>query len=62
MGRKIYCAGCSNYLGEIKDARLRKNISYLCSTCESARKLMEKAKNNRNTDSLREVLGDIFNR
>jgi predicted SprT family Zn-dependent metalloprotease len=31
---KIYCAKCRKYLGEIRDAKLRKGTAYLCAECE----------------------------
>ena len=39
--RKIYCSECKAYLGEIRDAKLKKGMAHLCSKCESARKLMK---------------------
>ncbi len=30
----IYCKDCRLYLGEIRDATLRKGISYRCEKCE----------------------------
>jgi hypothetical protein len=37
--RKIYCADkdCQKYLGEIRDATLRKEIHHLCTKCETKR-------------------------
>ncbi len=37
--RKIYCSDkdCGIYLGEIRDATLRKNIHHLCNKCETKR-------------------------
>ena len=35
--RQIYCAGCGKHMGEIRDAKLRKGIVYLCGTCETKR-------------------------
>ena len=40
----IRCSECNKNLGFIEKARLRKGISYLCSTCEAARRLMKEAK------------------
>ena len=31
--KRIYCVICNKYLGEIRDATLRKGIVYLCRTC-----------------------------
>ena len=30
---KVYCTHCGKYLGEIRDATLRKNIYYICEYC-----------------------------
>jgi len=35
---KIYCAKCGKYLGEIRDATLRKKIYFICWPCEQERK------------------------
>lgn len=33
MVRKIHCHRCNLYLGEIRDATLRKDIGYVCWYC-----------------------------
>lgn len=43
-GKKIYCAGCNTYLGIIRDAKLRKNIKFLCKNCETRRMALEMQK------------------
>jgi len=68
--RKIYCAGCPKYLGTIQKATLRKNIVFLCDTCEMERYLnASKAKaepketpvdNPFSSDVFGGVFGDIF--
>jgi len=35
--RRIHCAGCGKYLGEIRDATLRKGIVHLCDGCNMKR-------------------------
>ena len=30
---QIYCNDCKLYLGEVRDATLRKNIKHICSIC-----------------------------
>ncbi len=45
---KIYCKKCEIILGEIRDARLRKNVSYLCNVC--TKKLIT-GKSNKSTRS-----------
>ncbi len=38
MARDIHCVDCGTYLGEIRDAKLKKNISHICSSCTNIRK------------------------
>lgn len=33
MARKIHCAECTKYLGEIRDAKLMKGMAHLCPRC-----------------------------
>jgi hypothetical protein len=33
----IFCGICKKYLGEIRDAKLRKGIAFLCAECETKR-------------------------
>lgn len=35
MSKKIYCQKCGKYLGEIRDATLRKGVIYVCMVCNS---------------------------
>ena len=35
MSRAINCSNCKKDMGEIRDARLRKGIVYLCDGCHS---------------------------
>lgn len=32
---KIYCCECGTYCGEIRDAKLRKNLKFICNGCHS---------------------------
>ena len=59
--RKIHCSECKTHLGEIKDARLKKGIAYLCAKCETARNLMKAAKTARNANNPLGNIFDIFN-
>jgi RNase P subunit RPR2 len=36
--RKIYCKKCGEYLGEIRDATLRKRITFICGDCQKYKK------------------------
>jgi len=68
--RKIYCQKCKKYLGEIRDAKLRKDIAFLCKDCETQRMALElrfsKTTNSKKgglEDLLKDFdLGDIFNK
>lgn len=37
MGREIRCTGCNKYLGNIIEAKLHKEIRFLCSQCNTKR-------------------------
>lgn len=37
MARTIHCNGCGAYLGEIRDARLRKDMVCYCQLCATER-------------------------
>ena len=54
---KIYCNGCGVYLGEIRDAKLRKNIVHLCKDCFSTYRLKMTPKTNDVPDFLKDILG-----
>ena len=55
---EIHCSKCSIYLGEIRDAKLRKNISFLCNACETSRVALEMKETT--GYSKPDVFGDIF--
>jgi len=63
---KIYCTSCNMYLGEIKEAYLRKEIFYLCKYCEekwrTAVNLAEATRRGKPYDSnpFPDIFGDIF--
>lgn len=40
-GKEIFCAGCNKHLGVIRDAKLRKDIKFLCKNCETKRVALE---------------------
>lgn len=54
--RKIYCTGCSTYLGVIRDAKLRKNVVFLCKNCEIKRIALEMQKKTKPSVDM----GDLF--
>lgn len=41
MAKVINCTECNLYLGEVRDAKLRLNISFLCEGCEISRKALK---------------------
>ena len=43
--KQIFCKGCGKYLGEIRDAKLRKGMVYLCQNCETKRLASDMARN-----------------
>lgn len=34
MSRKIHCSRCKKYVGEIRDAKLIKDLSHTCKSCQ----------------------------
>lgn len=63
MARTIHCQDCNKYLGEIRDAKLRKGIRHYCEDCDrrnrAARRLSEAAGQGRNP--LGDMLAGIWN-
>ena len=55
---KVYCYLCHLYLGEIRDAKLKKEISYLCKDCVSIIKL--KFTNTQTPSNVSDLFGGIF--
>lgn len=58
--RIIRCVGCQTYLGEIQKASLRKNISFLCESCERKRYNNFKEKTPSSNYDVGNIFGDIF--
>jgi hypothetical protein len=52
MSRIIHCNFCCAYLGEIKEARLHKDIRYICGNCGDKKKQKESG----SFDFLKELL------
>ena len=63
MPREIKCAECGTELGEIRDARLRRDIVYLCNACysqdDSPSNIFDYAANRDNSDSV-DFLKNMF--
>lgn len=58
---KIYCIKCNLYLGNIRDAKLRKDIKYLCEKCNIQREALElKYNNQKESNSFDQYFRDIF--
>ncbi|MBF0121601.1 MAG: hypothetical protein HQK79_22445 [Desulfobacterales bacterium] len=53
---EIYCAGCNKYLGEIRDAKLRKGIAYACAECSV------RLKTSKNKDNICTIRPEEFDR
>ena len=60
MSRNIHCSECKTHLGEIRDGKLKKGISYLCSKCESARKLNKVVRQTKKRDNIDNIFSDIL--
>ena len=60
--RRIFCKGCSKYLGEIRDATLRKGIIHLCSLCETKRLASDLAQKTRGSVDPLDIFNDIFSK
>lgn len=58
MAREIECCRCHTYLGEIRDAKLKKGIVYMCDGCITAYRALELA---HQTGAERSPYGDLFN-
>ena len=57
--RKIYCAGCTVYLGVLRDATLKKGIKFLCAKCETKRVALEMQRKTSGSD-MEELFGGLF--
>jgi len=55
MPREINCYKCQAYLGEIKDAKLRKDILFICRKCSEI-----KIKRSMEDDASKEMLKTLF--
>jgi hypothetical protein len=61
---EITCIDCGTYLGSIRDATLKKEISFMCKDCKcehDALKLMKESDKHRNgKTSFNDIFGDVF--
>lgn len=61
MSIQVKCKKCSVFLGEIRDAKLHKDIIYLCKNCNTQREALELRYRNKDTEgSFGGMFGDIF--
>ena len=68
MSKKICCTACRKDMGEIRDAKLRKNIRFICQPCDDRRLEIyaeyDKLKNGKSNDPFEydknSVLKDLF--
>lgn len=58
--KKIHCAGCNAYLGVIRDAKLRKDVKFLCKNCETKRITLEMQRKTRTSASMESLFGGLF--
>lgn len=62
MGKRIHCQGCNTYMGEIRDASLRKGMTVYCDSCD--RRMRAALRMDRADESspirrnLKDILGD----
>ena len=56
---KIYCKGCKIYLGEIRDAKLRKHTVFLCDKCEIKRYASDLAEKTKKKNPLEDLFRGI---
>jgi len=62
MSKDIHCAGCKLFLGTIEEAKIRKNTSYLCRSCEKKRVALElKHQNKKHTTPPSSGVEDFLN-
>ena len=57
MSRKIYCNKCKVYLGEIRDAKLRKDVCFSCYSCVSKNKNSHTTNKNEMPDFMKNLFG-----
>lgn len=38
---KVYCCDCQTFCGDIRDAKLRKNLRFICDRCHSSRESVD---------------------
>lgn len=58
--RKLWCARCGKYMGEVRDGSLRVGLVVICSPCnekESARGFSKESEN-----PFTDIFGDLFRR
>lgn len=55
--KKLYCVGCGKYLGIIRDAKLRKNITHLCESCDRIFQLLKASKKSDYSDIFKDIFG-----
>lgn len=58
--RKIYCYKCQCYLGEIRDATLKKGILFLCAICYNKTQMKDYNKTKTKSYDLPPGFEDLF--
>lgn len=59
-GKEIYCTGCDKHLGIIRDAKLHKDIKFLCKNCETKRVALELQRKTKPSVNLEDMFGGVF--
>lgn len=61
---QIRCTFCNKYLGEIRDAKLRKGMGHVCDTCIDSVKTQQASKSfddiYKQSNPLEDIFGGIF--
>lgn len=61
MSKKLFCESCRKYLGEIRDAKLHKDIKYLCKSCNTQRESLELMYKDQEDTSYTDIFDIMFN-
>jgi len=57
MSREIRCFRCTTYLGEVRDAKLKKGMNHICGDCTTALQALEMS---HRMDDGKSTYGNIF--
>jgi len=57
MSKQIYCRKCGTYLGEIRDATLKKGLEFVCAVCVSIQDRRRKSSNDMMPPEFKSIFG-----